>query len=88
MSAKLQNTPTTSIDPDDAPELDDDFFQRADLLVGEQVMRRGRPTQAVTKTAVKLRLDPDVVAAFKAQGRGWQTRINALLREAVSQGKM
>jgi uncharacterized protein (DUF4415 family) len=30
--------------------------------------RRGRPAQAVTKVAVKLRLDRDVVAAFKVDG--------------------
>jgi uncharacterized protein (DUF4415 family) len=28
-------------------------------------------------------LDPDVIARFKAGGRGWQTRINAVLRKAA-----
>jgi len=28
-----------------------------------------------------IRLDPDVIEAFRAQGRGWQSRINAALRE-------
>lgn len=32
------------------------------------------------KTPVSLRLDPDVLTFFKAQGRGYQTRINAVLR--------
>ena len=45
---------------------------------------RGRPPSHRTKIAVKLRLDPDVVAAFKAGGPGWQTRINATLRDAIS----
>lgn len=44
-------------------------------------MRRGRPSQAVTKVAVKLRLDRDVIAAFKVDGPGWQTRINQALRD-------
>lgn len=51
----------------------------------------GRPVgsvASVVKTPVKLRLDPDVLAAFKATGRGWQTRMNALLRQAVEQGKV
>ncbi len=48
--------------------------------------RRGRPvgsTKADAKVAIKLRLDPDVVAALRASGRGWQTRVNDLLRERV-----
>lgn len=32
------------------------------------------------KSAISLRLDTDVLAFFKAQGRGYQTRINAVLR--------
>jgi len=43
----------------------------------------GRPKLAASKTAVKLRLDPDVIEAFKSEGPGWQTRINAALREVV-----
>ncbi len=41
---------------------------------------RGRPVQASTKQPVKLRLDPDLLAALRASGRGWQTQVNALLR--------
>jgi uncharacterized protein (DUF4415 family) len=43
------------------------------------VRRRGRPvgsTQAVTKEAVKLRLDADLLPALRATGDGWQTRVN------------
>lgn len=36
-----------------------------------------------TKTPVSIRLDPDVLAFFKGQGRGYQTRINAVLRSYV-----
>lgn len=42
----------------------------------------GRPKAANPKQAVSLRLDPDVVAKFKATGPGWQTRINDVLRAA------
>ena len=34
------------------------------------------------KQAVKLRLDADVLAAYRKTGDGWQTRINADLRKA------
>lgn len=48
--------------------------------------RRGRPAgskQAVTKEAVKLRLDADILAALRASGDGWQTRINDTLRASL-----
>jgi uncharacterized protein (DUF4415 family) len=49
--------------------------------------RRGRPVGSVkanAKVAVKLRLDPDVLAALRATGRGWQTRVNDTMREWVN----
>ena len=49
--------------------------------------RRGRPAGSVavaTKEPVKLRLDPDVLAALRATGDGWQTRINDMLRASLS----
>jgi uncharacterized protein (DUF4415 family) len=54
----------------------------------EQIVarRRGRPagtTQAITKEPVKLRLDADVLAALRASGDGWQTRINDMLRASL-----
>jgi uncharacterized protein (DUF4415 family) len=33
-----------------------------------------------------MRVDADVLEAFKATGRGWQTRVNSALREAVAHG--
>ena len=45
--------------------------------------RRGRPRLASTKELVTLRLDPDVLAHFKADGDGWQTRMNDALRKAA-----
>ncbi len=69
------------IDPDDAPELTDAFFERADEYRNGIMIKRGRPVQAVTKTAIKLRLDPDIIASFRAMGNGWQTRMNDALKE-------
>jgi uncharacterized protein (DUF4415 family) len=48
--------------------------------------RRGRPAGSVatmTKEPVKLRLDPDVLAALRATGEDWQTRINDMLRASL-----
>jgi uncharacterized protein (DUF4415 family) len=42
---------------------------------------RGRPRTETPKHLVSLRLDPDVVARFRATGPGWQSRINEVLRE-------
>jgi uncharacterized protein (DUF4415 family) len=43
--------------------------------------RVGRPKSAAPKRAVSLRLDADVIEAYRAGGQGWQSRINALLRD-------
>ena len=55
------------IDTSDIAELDDNFFQKAELHVPP-------------KKPVTIRLDADVLDWFKSQGKGYQTRINKLLR--------
>ena len=45
--------------------------------------RIGRPPAAVTKESITLRIDPDVVRRFKADGPGWQSRMNEALRKAI-----
>ena len=64
---RLSSMDDQAIDTSDIPELDDIFFQMADLKVP-------------SKQPVTLRLDSDVLAWFKSQGAGYQTRINKLLR--------
>jgi uncharacterized protein (DUF4415 family) len=49
--------------------------------------RAGRPPLATPKQAVKLRLDADLLACLRASGRGWQTRVNTLLKEGMQAGK-
>ena len=82
MPRKKTSGATAWVDPDDAPELTDKFFDRAEIRAGEKVIRRGRPSLPSPKQAVKLRLDADVLAAYRKTGDGWQTRINADLRKA------
>jgi uncharacterized protein (DUF4415 family) len=60
------------IDLSETPELTPEMFARA-------IVRRGlKPVLA--KTQLTLRIDRDVLAWYKKQGPGYQTRINALLR--------
>ena len=44
----------------------------------------GRPKAAVTKQPISIRLSPEVVDYFKSTGQGWQTRLDAVLREYVA----
>jgi uncharacterized protein (DUF4415 family) len=47
---------------------------------------RGRPKVARPKVNQTLRLDADVLEAYKSTGPGWQTRINAVLRKRMPVG--
>jgi len=58
-------------DPDAAPVVSADWFRHAALL------------EPQPKKAVSIRLDEDVLEWFKRRGRGYQTRINAVLRAYV-----
>lgn len=80
MTAKSKPIATTWTDPDDAPELTDAFFDQADEFRGSQRVRRGRP-RGSSKLSTTIRFDADVIEAFRAAGPGWQSRMNAALRE-------
>ena len=79
---------------DDAPEMDDAWFAKASparevlpqifppALAAEMLKpKRGRPPKTSPKTQLTLRVDTDVLEAFRAGGAGWQTRMNDALRE-------
>jgi uncharacterized protein (DUF4415 family) len=68
------------------PPAGDDFPEiPADLLARMQPAKRGRPPEGEeAKQLISLRLDRDVLAAFKAQGPGWQSRMQATLKRAAS----
>ncbi|WP_297351635.1 BrnA antitoxin family protein [Paraburkholderia sp.] len=88
--AKVDSQRIKKTDYDEIPELGDEFFQGADEdRAGELVRRgRGRPTGS-NKAQMNLRIDLDVIEAYKAQGEGWQTRMNDALRDwAKSHGMM
>jgi uncharacterized protein (DUF4415 family) len=71
-------------DPNDA-EAARAFFAKADLISKGKVVHRGQrgPQKAPTKKLVSLRLSPEVIDHFKSTGRGWQTRIDSTLRQAI-----
>ncbi|MEB8474368.1 BrnA antitoxin family protein [Acidithiobacillus ferriphilus] len=85
MSENKPNMPSTWVDPDDAPELDAQFFREADLYQGDQLIRRGRgrPKLAGRKVLLSVRYSPEVVTYFRQTGEGWQSRMDAVLREYI-----
>ncbi|EFQ5207035.1 BrnA antitoxin family protein [Salmonella enterica] len=87
MSAKKHDLKNTLSDPDDAPELNDAFFSGADLYDGNKLIRRGRPKATNPKILVTFRCSPEIVGAFRATGDGWQTRMNAALKDWLKKHK-
>ncbi|NLY40710.1 MAG: BrnA antitoxin family protein [Desulfovibrionales bacterium] len=64
------------------PALDADSPDATDTLREVVVQRRvGRPAGSGTKEQVAIRFDRDVLAAFRASGPGWQTRMNEALKD-------
>ncbi len=65
---RLERMTDEEIDVSDIPPLDEAFFKNATLRM------------PAIKKAVSLRLDSDLLDWFKQQGRGYQTKINGVLR--------
>jgi uncharacterized protein (DUF4415 family) len=76
VAERLSGQPDETIDYSEIPALDDDFFSMAELLM-----------PAPGKTEVTMRLDSDVVDFFRREGRGYQTRMNAVLRAYMLAGE-
>lgn len=72
---RLDKMSDEDIDCSDIPELDDPFFRTAKVRLPDR------------KQHVSLRLDPEVLEWFRRPGRGYQTRINAVLRAYVEARK-
>jgi uncharacterized protein (DUF4415 family) len=72
---RLETTSDSDIDVSDIPKLDKAFFEHAQV----RLPRR--------KSSISLRVDSDVLEWFKSQGRGYQTRINAVLKAYVGAHK-
>lgn len=81
-------------DFDDNPEWTEEDFAKArpaHEVIGKEaaallVRKRGRPAGSVApikKEQVTVRLDPPILAALRAGGPGWQSRMNDMLRKAL-----
>lgn len=77
------------------------MFAQADVYIGDKLIRagtypgapapmpRGRPPKPDRKIALNIRLSPDVIAAFRAMGPGWQAKIDGALKEWLAgRGKL
>ena len=69
----LAQRPDSEIDFSDIPELDDSFWKNA--------VRN--PFYKPIKQSTTVRIDADVMQWLKAQGKGYQTRMNKILRDAM-----
>jgi uncharacterized protein (DUF4415 family) len=69
----LASKPDDAIDYTDMGPLDDDFWKNA----------ARSPFHKPLKQQLTVRLDADVIAWMKAKGRGYQTKINKILRAAM-----
>jgi len=47
----------------------------------KQMKKIGRPKAEITKERITIRLSPDVLERFRSTGAGWQTRVDAALRD-------
>lgn len=72
----------------DNPEWTEEDFKRAKPFaevfpdLAASIRRRG-PQKAPTKKLISLRLSRDVIEKFKADGPGWQARMDKALRKAA-----
>ncbi len=94
----MSRKPRPDLIDEETPEADARWFEKArpapdvlrsligDEATSELVSRgRGRPPSAAPKEHLNLRLDVDIVQAFRRTGAGWQGRINDALRDWLKQ---
>jgi len=79
MSVKRNDSGRTSRRSIEAPEITESWVAEADLCDGSKLIRRGRPRLENPKRLLSLRLAPEVIAAWKSTGPGWQTRMAEVL---------
>ena len=72
---EIANFPDELIDTNDIPELDEQFWKNAKLVMPDK------------KVPVSLRLDKKVLDWFKKEGKGYQSKINAVLSAYVRMQK-
>jgi uncharacterized protein (DUF4415 family) len=91
----MANKDPAPIEDEDNPELTEADFARAvpfaDIFPSQLASwkkRRGRPELESPKVHIGFRLAPDVVAGIRATGKGYNARVEKLLRDALATGKL
>ncbi|NGP16571.1 BrnA antitoxin family protein [Devosia aurantiaca] len=91
MTQRKMDDVVFGIADDDTPELTADTAKElvpaAQFFAERGLPIPGRPKSETPKVAVSLRLDQAVIDGFKADGPGWQTRMNEVLAESLKQTK-
>ncbi len=89
--AKRKSERIYGVPDEENPELTEEAMRRSipakQFFAERGLPMPGRPKSEAPKVSVSLRLDPDVVDAFKAGGPGWQTRMNAVLAQSLKDQK-
>ena len=73
LRSRLRAQPESEIDYSDIPQLQEDFWKKA--------VRN--PFYRPTKTSTTVRIDSDVLHWLRAHGKGYQSRLNAILRREM-----
>lgn len=73
---RIASLPDDAIDTSDIPPLDDRFWANATRF-------RDRALYRPVKQSTTVRVDADVLQWLRSKGKGYQTRLNAILREAM-----
>lgn len=94
MNAKSGDLTKAWVDPDDAPEITEELIARGKWKIGGRTVARSDALAELTtenlessdpeqggRVSATVRLDADVVDAFRQSGDGWQAKMNAALRD-------
>jgi uncharacterized protein (DUF4415 family) len=86
----MKKTPNPELIDDTNPEWNDEMFDHASSVEESTLpesfkaeARRGRPPKAIKKIQLSVRYSAEVVEYFKSTGKGWQTRMDDVLKKHV-----
>ncbi|QIM66790.1 hypothetical protein A4G16_05105 [Mannheimia granulomatis] len=80
-----ENPEWTQADIDNALAFQQMPEQLQSLVLQSQAKKRGRPLSQSKKVSVTIRYSSNVIDAFKATGKGWQSRMNKVLEDYIAQ---